>query len=238
VKAAATPDLIRCAVGAAANARDLLADAELLSAGGRQARAYALAAMAVEETGKAANMAALATMPVGVRAQAPVGRMLEWHQHKLVGGMLMGLVPFRPGATAGRLAEMPPDQVAEMMGNARALAQDQDELKQRALYADIDREGCVRLPGEVTEADVAAQLARARQAVAAASTLLDPGAPAKLSDPPAEAVVLGRALVSAFAEAGYDRTAQTAADVALNTIRVVQQQADATPDAGGRSSRD
>src|SRR5260370_8562719 len=71
VKAAATPDLVRCAVGAAANAQDLLGDAELLAAAGRRPRAYALAALAVEEAAKAATVAAPAMMPVSLRPQAP-----------------------------------------------------------------------------------------------------------------------------------------------------------------------
>src|SRR5260370_34110416 len=93
VKAAATPDLVRCAVGAAANAQDLLGDAELLAAAGRRPRAYALAALAVEEAGKAASGAALAMMPVGLRAQAPAGRLVERHQLELISGMLIAALP-------------------------------------------------------------------------------------------------------------------------------------------------
>src|SRR5262245_5151989 len=71
VKAAAAPVLVNCAVGAAANAQGLLDDAESLCADGRHARAYALAALAVEEAGKAASMSTVAMMPVRLRAQAP-----------------------------------------------------------------------------------------------------------------------------------------------------------------------
>jgi hypothetical protein len=71
----------------------------------------------------------------------------------------------------------------------------------------------------VPGADVAAQLRRARQAASAASVLFDPGAAAFLADRPAESIELCRALVSAFAEAGYGRTAQAAADVLLNMVR-------------------
>jgi AbiV len=104
------------------------------------------------------------------------------------------------------------------------LATDQDRLKQRGLYVDIDQGGQVRLPSEVTRADVAAQLRRARQAVSAASALLDPGAPAFLADPPAESIELCRALVSALGEAGYPRTAQAAAGILLNMVRKLQEQ--------------
>ena len=80
------------------NARCLVEDAELLSGAGRQARAYSLAGLAVEEVGKAGSLAALAVMPENVRARAPVGRMLEWHQMKLVAGHLIAAVSFgEPG---------------------------------------------------------------------------------------------------------------------------------------------
>jgi AbiV family abortive infection protein len=239
VKAAATPQLVRCAVAAAVNARDLLGDAEWLSAAARNARAYALAALAVEEAGKAVSLAALAVMPEPLRAQAPVGRMLEWHQLKLVGGMMIGAMPFGGRALPAQLAAMPPSQVAAMLDNAQVLAQDVDRLKQRGLYADIDRGGQIRLPSEVREADVAAQLGQARRAVSAASLLLDPGMPAELANPPAESVELARALVRAFVEAGYSRTPKAAADVVLNAVRELQKQtaASAAKKQSGRARR-
>src|SRR5262245_58615021 len=54
---------------------------------GRLARAYSLAGLAVEEVGKAGSLAALAALPEHMRARAPVGRLLAWHQLKLVKGM-------------------------------------------------------------------------------------------------------------------------------------------------------
>ena len=86
VKEAPVRVLARGAVAAARNARGLVQDAELLSGAGRLARAYSLAGLAVEEVGKAGSLAALAAMPENLRARAPVGRMLEWHQMKLVAG--------------------------------------------------------------------------------------------------------------------------------------------------------
>jgi len=219
VKVAATSELVRCAVGAAANAQGLLDDAELLSAAERHARAYALAALAVEEVGKAASLGALAMMPANLRAQAPVGRMLEWHQLKLIGGMLIAAMPPGTFCVAGELATMPPGQVAGILDNARALAEDHDRLKRRGLYADMDRSGQVRLPSEVTDADVAAQFGPARRAVSSARTLLDHAALDFLAHPPAEATRLCGALLSAFAEAGYGRTPQAAADVWRDAIR-------------------
>ncbi len=235
MKASSAPELVRCAVGAAVNAQGLLDDAELLSAAGRRARGYALAALAVEEAGKAGALSTLAVMPVSLRAQAPVGRMLEWHQLKLVGGLLITAVPV--STIAVQLAEMPPSQVAGILEDAQVLAQDVDRLKQRGLYADIDRSGQVRLPSEVTEADVAAQLSRARLAVSSASVLLVPGTAARIANPPAELTEFCRALVSAFAEAGSGRTPEAAADVVLNAVRKLREQS-AASDARASSGRE
>lgn len=222
VKTVPTPDLIECAIGAAVNAQGLLDDAELLSTAGRHARAYALAALAVEEAGKAASLTALAAMPVSLREQAPVGRMLEWHQLKLVGGLAITAIPL--GTVAEQLEVMPPSQVAGIMQDAQVLAQDVDELKQLGLYADIDPSGRVRLPTEVTQADVATQLGRARMAVSSASVLLAPGSAARIANPPAVAVELVRAMLTAFAEAGSGRTAEAAAEVYTNMARKFQEQ--------------
>lgn len=225
MKAAAAPELAACAIGAAANAQDLLDDAELLSAAARHARAYALAALAAEEAGKAAALFVLAQMPMQLRARAPLGRLLEWHQLKLVGGMLIAAVPFGTRTIAAQLLAMPPAQVAEILDNAQALAEDLDCLKQRGLYADIDRGGRVRLPSDVAGADVPAQLGRARRAASSASVLLDPAVQAQIADPPAEVVDLCRALVSAFADARYSRTLEAAAQVMLDTVSKLQEQA-------------
>ena len=227
VKTVATPDLVKCAIGAAVNAQGLLDDAELLSTAGRHARAYALGALAVEEAGKATSLAVLAMMPESLRAQAPVGRMLEWHQLKLVGGLVITAIPI--GTVADQLEVMPPDQVAGIMEDAQLLAQDVDQLKQRGLYADIDCSGRVRLPSEVTEADVATQLGRARLAVSSVSALLAPGSAARITNPPGAAVELCRALVSACTEAGSARTAEAAAEVYMNMARKLREQTAPAP---------
>jgi AbiV family abortive infection protein len=225
VKGAAAPVLAECAIGAAANAQGLLDDAELLSAAGRYARAYALAALAVEEAGKAAALFTLALMPRQLRARAPLGRLLEWHQLKLVGGMLIAAVPFGPRTIAARLLAMPQARVAEILDDAQALAQDLDYLKQRGLYADIDRSGQVQLPAQVVDADVPAQLDRARRAVSSASGLLDPDVQARLVHPSEELLEFGCALVSAFAEAGDSRTPEAAAHVLLDAVSKLHEQA-------------
>src|SRR5690348_12706172 len=128
VKATSTPDLISYAVGAAVNAQSLLDDAELLSAAGRHTRTHALAALAVEEAGKAAALSALALRPVSLRASAsrapapmaPAEAGRRPADHRGTAGHF--LRPARGHA---------PSQVAGILEDAQVLAQDVDRLKQR-----------------------------------------------------------------------------------------------------------
>lgn len=223
VKEAPVRELARGAVAAARNARGLVEDADLLSGAGRLARAYSLAGLAVEEVGKAGSLADLAAMPLNLRARAPVGRMLEWHQMKLVAGHLIAAVPFGE-SMAVRLVTMPMTEVAAIFDNARAFAEDVDRLKQRGLYVDVDRRGHVREPSEVTAADVRVQFGRARQAASATTALLDPGAPLVLANPEAADVEFSRALVSAYAAAGHRRSPEAAADVLLSAVTKLRGQ--------------
>ena len=217
VKEAPVRELASGAVAAARNARGLVEDAELLAGAGRQARAYSLAGLAVEEVGKAGSLAALAAMSEKLRARAPVGRLLEWHQMKLVAGQLIAAVPFSANTVvAVRLVTMPLSEIADILDQARAFAEDIDRLKQRGLYVDMDRSGHVREPSEVTAADVRGHLDRARQAASAADALLDPRVPLVLANRPAAGVEFSHALVSAFGQTGHSRSPEAAADILLN----------------------
>jgi len=140
VKAAPKADLVACAVAAAANAQDLLGDAEMLPLAGRRARACSLAVLAVEEVGKAASLMALALVPQKQKGQAPIRRMLAWHELKLVGGLLIAMIP--PGAAAApKIAGMPAGELAQIMDNTKVLVQDEDRLKLHGLYVDMDGRG-------------------------------------------------------------------------------------------------
>ena len=214
--------LARGSVAAARNARGLVQDAEILSGAGRLARAYSLAGLAVEEVGKAGSLAALAAMPENLRARAPLGRMLEWHQWKLVTGQLIAAVPFGAPGVAAKFGTTPLSEVAEILDNARAFAPDVDRLKQRGLYVDVDRSGQIREPSEVTADELREQLDRARRAASAANALLDPSAPLWLANPGAVAVEFSRALVSACCETGSARSPEAAAGVLLNAASKLQ----------------
>jgi AbiV family abortive infection protein len=228
VKAASRPALRACVAATAENAQGLLDDAELLAGGGRHARAYSLAVQAVEEFGKATGLLTLAAMPRNVRAQAPVRRMLEWHQLKLVGGMLMAVLGYGPPGVAAKLAAMPITQLEQILDTTDAFAEDADRLKLRGQYVDMDRHGRIRQPSEITEMEVSVQLSRARQVASSASLMRDPGVHARFAHPPAETIELSRALVRAFAEAGNLRTPKAAAAVALEAVRKLQQRTGAS----------
>jgi len=218
VKSATGPQLIAFATEAAGNARSLLDDAEILADADRKPRAYCLAVLAVEECGKAAGLTAIAAMPDAVRVQAVVGRLLEWHQFKQVGGMLLGALTYDAPGVAPRLVAMNAAELAQLLGPLERSAEEADRLKRRGFYVDMNRRGRIRGPSEITGAEVAGELARAGQAVSAACALLEPGVQARMANPPAEAVGLSRALVSALAEAGDARTPEAAAEVMLTAV--------------------
>jgi AbiV family abortive infection protein len=218
VRAAPTPVLLRGITAAARNAEGLLYDAQVLAEAGRGARAYSLAALAVEEAGKAGGLGILTVMPEALRARAPVGRMLEWHQLKQVQGLFIARVPYRMPEVAPWLAALPAGELAQVLSGLDAPADEADRLKRRGLYVDVGRGGAIREPTEITEAEVLSQLARAQQAASGAGQLLEPELQARLVNPPAEAVELSRAAVSALAEASCARNPEAATNVMINTI--------------------
>jgi AbiV family abortive infection protein len=235
VKAADRPELLACATAAAENGQDLLDDAEFLYDAGRRARAYSLAVLAVEEFGKTLNLLALAAMPKNLMAQAPVRRMLEWHQLKQIEGLLMAVVPLSEPGLAVRLAAMSLTKLTKILDAMDAFAQDADRLKLRGLYVDMHRDARIRQPSEITEAEVSDQLSKARRVASSVRPLRDPGVQARLADPPAEAIELARALVSAFAEAGDVRKPKAAAAVALRAVRKLQERLALGAEARSRS---
>ena len=237
MKAAPAPVLIRGTIAAAGNAQDLLRDAQLLAEAGSWARAYSLAALAIEEAGKAASLALLTVMPAALRAQAPVGRMLEWHQLKQLHGLLVGAVSFRVPGFAARVAAMPAGELTQILSTLDAPAEQADRLKRYGLYVDVDRGGRVREPSQITQAEVHSVLARAGQAVSAVGEAFEPDAAARLLNPPPAAIECSRAAVSAFAEIGSARTPQAATDVVLTTLsklraRLAAKDAEGTPVLG------
>ena len=160
VKAAAGPELTAAAAAAADNAADLVDEAELLSVSRHASRAYSLAALAVEEVGKAHGLSALAGMPHNVRAQAPVGRMLGWHAFKQVTGQLVAAVQAGPCKVADTLLDLPAADLAALVTGLEQPAEEADRLKRAGLYVDIDADG-LSVPGQITAADLQRQLGSA-----------------------------------------------------------------------------
>lgn len=222
VKAASRAELSACAVAAARNAQELLYDAEMLAACGSRARTYSLAVLAVEESGKAAGLTAVAGLPNGMRTHAVAGRLLQWHQLKQVGGLLIAAVTFEAPGVAAKLAAMPATQVTQILRSLSVSAEEADRLKRRGLYVDMGPSGRIREPSEISEAEVTTQFVRARQAAASADMLLHPEVQARIARPPAEAIALCAALARALTLAGYARTPEAAADVVLDAVRKFQ----------------
>jgi AbiV family abortive infection protein len=222
VRAASRADLSACAVASARNAQQLQYEAEALAGSGSRARAYSLAVLAVEESGKAAGLTALGGLPNGMRTNAAAGRLLQWHQLKQVGGLLIAAVTFEAPGVAAKLAAMPVTQVTQILRSLSVSAEQADRLKRRGLYVDMGPSGRIREPSEIAEAEVASQFVRARQATASAGMLLDPQVQARIARPLEEAIELCQALASALTAAGYTRTPQAAADVMLEAVRRFQ----------------
>jgi AbiV family abortive infection protein len=229
-------------MAAARNVLGLLHDAEILAGLGSTARAYSLAALAVEECGKALSLTALTVLPRALRAQAPVGRMLEWHQLKQAGGLLIAAVPIDPPGLAAKLAAMPATQARRILTTLSVSADEADRLKRRGLYVDMDRTGRISEPSEITEAELTSQLERARQAAVSAGLVLGPEARARLANPPAEVIELASALVNALIHEGRARTPEAAADIMLNAVsnlrdNMAMKHAQRTPRATGTAAR-
>lgn len=218
IKDAGRTELFACAFAAARNTQGLLHDAEVLASVGSTARAYSLAALAVEECGKAMSLSALAVLPETLRTRAPAGRMLEWHQLKQVGGLLTAAVPIDEPGLSAKLATMPAAQATQILTTLSAPADEADRLKRRGLYVDMDHTGQIRDPSEITEAELTSQLTQARQAAVSAALLLQPQTQARLTNPPAEVTEFASALVNALTQPGRARTPQNAADIVLNAV--------------------
>jgi membrane dipeptidase len=62
-----------------------------------------------------------------------VGRLLEWHQLKQVGGLLIAAVTIETPGLAARLAAMPAEQAARIVNSLSVPAEEADRLKRRGL---------------------------------------------------------------------------------------------------------
>jgi AbiV family abortive infection protein len=218
VASASRHALVRYTVAAACNAHDLVEDAEVLLAAGRHARAYSLAALAVEEFGKACGGLALVVIPDEMRTQAPIRDLLEKHLLKQMGGILMGaLGASTPGLTA-RVAEASQAQIAELLSQAAELASEADQAKKRGFYVDLAEGERIQQPSEITEAEAGNAVARARAVAEAASMLSDPEAQAIFASPPPGLLEISARLFTVYLEAGVVESPQTAAAVIAEMV--------------------
>lgn len=225
VKTASGPVLAAGAAAAAQNAVELVAEAELLGSARRTGRAASLAALAVEEAGKAIGLTALAGMPDAMREQAPVAKMLNWHPLKQATGQLMAAVPVRPSLVAATLLDLPTADVDRVLSDIQESTDEADLLRRRGLYVDISGDGGIREPKEVNDAELASQLTRARRAAGSVVALHDPRERALIAAPADEVMELTKAAVRAMTARRHRRKPQAAMDVIAQTVRGLVQAA-------------
>jgi len=223
IQNASRQELVSFAAAIADNGDGLLADAELLAVNRRFGRAYSMAALSVEEYGKATGVLTLAVMPDDLRARAPVGQLIEWHAVKQLGGLLLSSLQLgsAPGV-AGMIVGSSVGDLGQLLGATQMQAQDTDRQKKRGLYVDLDAAGVIWRPDNVTEAEATEQVERARQVSASAGIFRDSIALAKLSNPPAEALAVSAALFSWYLTNAEPQTAHDAAQIAKDTIPVIR----------------
>jgi hypothetical protein len=118
--------LVGLAAAVAENARDLLADAELLLGAGRWARAYSLALLAAEEWAKAYAVITVSFMPAAVN-DANVAKQRGLYADLLANGKLSLPSEVTEGEAAKAVAR------AREVGASAVLLHDQDAL---AKFAD------------------------------------------------------------------------------------------------------
>jgi AbiV family abortive infection protein len=218
VKTAPAPVLAAGAAAAAENACELVEEAELLLNARRAGRAVSLAAFSVEEAGKAIALTALAGMPGGMREQAPVAKMLNWHALKQVTGQLMAAVPVRPSLVAATLLDLPDGHVDRTLSDVEESADEVDLLRRRGLYVDISPDGSINEPAHVTGAELAGQLTRARNAAGSVMALHDHRERALIAQPTDEVMELTKAAVRAITIGRQRRKPQGAVDVITRTV--------------------
>jgi len=151
--------LIELRTAAVLHARQQLAAAHLLVSGEHWAVAYSTAALALEEVGKAQLYATALAMPTQVRAQfaATFARLRSDHAGKA------GLALFvHRMFMAGEAADSVPAFIERIERDARST----NAQKFRSLYVDLDGQGTVVRPDQVTETE-------ARDIVSLLASVLD-----------------------------------------------------------------
>lgn len=216
VKAARRDQLAGLAAVIARNGHAMLADAELLLEHQRFGRAYALAALAAEEFGKATGVMILALMPDQMRAIAPARELLKGHSSKQMGALLMTALRFgTPAGGTQQLAGMPVAEVAALLTDTTAKAQGIDRMKMRGLYADIGEDGEVWEPASITSDEAREQFVRARDTAGTAARLISPEFLALVAAPPEEVADLSAGLFGEWLASSPAASAEETADQAL-----------------------
>ena len=216
VRAASRSGLADFAVATAGNSERLLHDAKLLAGSGSSGRAYSLAVLAIEATGKTMGLTALACFADSVRQQAPLHRLLEWHELKIVSGLLLAALPY--GTMGARIAAMPADELARTLGGL-APADEYARLKMRGFYVDMCADGTICGPPDISASQAAGAVGRSQAATdSIGGVVLRPWFRDWLADPPAECLDLSGDLFTALTQAGSSRTPEAATEVIRRVV--------------------
>ena len=146
------PDLLQFWRAAEANARDLIADAEILLEKERWPRAYALAVLAYEEFGKGLMAMALVAANPSLVTPAHLRELKEGHIRKLMSA-------YEHEAMVGA-----PEQWTTV-SQSRENAREANLLKQRGFYVDVSDDGSLREPSEIGGDEARALVARAHRMI-------------------------------------------------------------------------
>jgi AbiV family abortive infection protein len=171
--------MLRLAPAAARNARDLLADAEILLERQRWPGAYALGVLAGEEAAKAyrcIGVLALGGQKVSRRdlERDHIGKLTVAH---VLTDLVFPLV---------RTQQEPPTSAAAVTDRLEEMARQDNEAKKRGLYADIGPDGALRRPSDIGEAAARNFIASVTDLVAIVSLMTSEGTMQLLANPPAE----------------------------------------------------
>jgi len=218
LRVASRADLVSCAAAVADNGAGLLSDAELMLTNCRNARAYALAALAIEEHGKAMGIFSLAFMPVRLRGRMKLDDLrdlLKDHAVKQMGGLILTTLQFglAPGVTQ-RIRELPVDQLSRMLTATSTQAHDTGRMKERGLYAEMEADSHIWHPAQITETEATEQVDRARGVAASAAVFNDANVVAQFANPPSELLAIAEALFDQYDSGPPATSADAAAQAA------------------------
>jgi AbiV family abortive infection protein len=208
------------APAAAGNARDLLAEAEILLERQRWPRAYALAVLAGEEAAKAFRCMCVVMIGAPKVSRHDLGRD---HIGKLAVARVMTDLLF----PLMRAEQEPPVSVAAATARLERAARQDDKSKQRGLYVDVGLDGLLQQPSDISEAEARNAISSVADLVAVAEFMTSDEMMRTIANPPAERAAevadLMRRASEAYERGGDDAVMTVLTDqIRVNRARYAQ----------------